>query len=329
MNYAFRYLVLFPLLLFLFGDALAQTRGSRTIFGDLKIDESTANAAVPVIFDVVLYSEGRMQLDHQWVSPNGRYRFNVPSGIYDIAVELDGKEVARIRVEMLSPLVSTYRRDIELEFRARPGSETRVRAGLVSAADLYKRGPATAKLFSKAEEAVNQKEYDQAVSLFQQILKLDEGDYQSWTELATVYLMQKNSAEAEKGYLRAIEIQPTYLLALIDLGRLRLSLKNFDGAIDLLTRAVAVKHDSAEANYFLGEAYLQIRKGSKAVGYLNEALRLEPMGMAEAHLRLALLYHGAGMKDKAAIEYEQFLKKRPEYPDRKKLEQYIAANKKL
>src|ERR1700682_2530889 len=95
MNYAFRCLALFLLPLLLFGDALAQTRGSRTIFGDLKIDESKANGAVPVTFDVVLYSEGRMRLEHQWVSPNGRFRFNVPSGIYDIAVELDGKEVAR------------------------------------------------------------------------------------------------------------------------------------------------------------------------------------------------------------------------------------------
>jgi len=34
------------------------------------------------------------------------------------------------------------------------------------------------------------------------------------------------------------------------------------------------------------------------------------------------------MKDKAALEYEQFLKKRPDYQDRKKLEKYIAENKK-
>jgi len=34
------------------------------------------------------------------------------------------------------------------------------------------------------------------------------------------------------------------------------------------------------------------------------------------------------MKDKAAAEYEQFLAKKPDYPDRKKLEQYIAANRK-
>jgi hypothetical protein len=34
------------------------------------------------------------------------------------------------------------------------------------------------------------------------------------------------------------------------------------------------------------------------------------------------------MKDKAALEYEPFLQKQPNYPDRKKLGDYIAANKK-
>ena len=41
---------------------------------------------------------------------------------------------------------------------------------------------------------------------------------------------------------------------------------------------------SADANFLLGEAYLQIKKGSKAVPYLNEAAKL---GKVEAHLRLA------------------------------------------
>ena len=50
--------------------------------------------------------------------------------------------------------------------------------------------------------------------------------------------------------------------------------------------------------------------------------------MAEVHLRLALLYHNAGMKDKAASEYEVFLQLRPTYQDRKTLEEYISTNKK-
>ena len=311
----------------LFAQAQAQAGGNRSIFGDLKVDESNVTGLKPINFDVILCAEGGRRLNHQTVSPNGRYRFFVTTGVYDIVVELEQVEVARIRVEMLSPMVITYQRDIELAWRSKPGSEKKSRAGILSAADLYQRSPATEKLFNRAERAFDKKDYNQAASLFQQILSLDAGDYQSWTELGTVYLMQENSAEAEKAYARAVEIQPAYLLALVDLGRLRLALKNYEGAIEILSRALTVRPDSADANFLLGEAFLQIKKGSKAVGYLSEALKLDPLGMAEAHLRLAALYRGAGMKDKAVAEYEAFLKKKPDYPDRKRLEEYIAANK--
>ena len=99
-------------------------------------------------------------------------------------------------------------------------------------------------------------------------------------------------------------------------------------AITPLEQAVFVRPKSADANYFLGEGYLQIKKGSLAVGYLNEAIKIDPVGMAQAHLRLATLYNAAGMKDKAASEYEQFLTKVPDYKDKKKLQEYISANKK-
>ena len=49
--------------------------------------------------------------------------------------------------------------------------------------------------------------------------------------------------------------------------------------------------------------------------------------MADAHLRLGALYNLAGYKDRAAAEYEQFLQKKPDYPERKKLEEYIQTNK--
>ena len=62
--------------------------------------------------------------------------------------------------------------------------------------------------------------------------------------------------------------------------------------------------------------------------YFYGALKLDPVGMANAHLRLAALYNAAGIKDKAVVEYQEFLKKKPDYPDKKKLEQYIAQNKK-
>jgi len=183
-------------------------------------------------------------------------------------------------------------------------------------------------LFENANEATDKKHYDEAADLLQTILKSDPKDFQAWTELANVHLLHEKYPEAENEFLQAIDLHPKFFPALLNLGRLEASLQKYDVAIEILSRALKSHPESADANRLLGECYLQVKKGSLAVGYLNEALRLDPERMAEVHLRLALLYNGAGMKDKAALEYEQFLKKRPDYAERKKLEKYIAENKK-
>ena len=90
--------------------------------------------------------------------------------------------------------------------------------------------------------------------------------------------------------------------------------------IEVLSVGAEKNPQSPDANRLLGEAYLQARKGSKAVPYLNEAARL---GRADAHLRLAMLYNNAGRKDLAAAEYEQFLTKEPKHADKEKLRRYI------
>src|SRR2546430_1686122 len=57
-------------------------------------------------------------------------------------------------------------------------------------------------------------------------------------------------------------------------------------------------------------------------------IRIDPIGKAEIHLRIAAIYDNVGLKNLAAAEYQAFLKKRPDYQDRKKLERYITENKK-
>ncbi len=199
---------------------------------------------------------------------------------------------------------------------------------MLSVTDSYERNSANQAVFEKASSAADKKQYDQAAELLRRIVSADPKDFQAWTELANVHFLQKDFAKAENEYLHAIDAHPGFFLALFNLGRLEITLKKYDVAIEALAKAVKARPESSDANYFLGESYLQIKKGSLAVGYLKEALRLDPIGMAEVHLRLAALYHGAGMRDKAAAEYDHFLKKRPDYKDRKKLEDYIAANRK-
>src|SRR6185369_4048321 len=300
--------------------------GGHILYGDMKVDESKAQGATRLSYDVILYNLSRQVVARQTVTSKGRYRFNnLNSGVYDLVVESENVEVARIRVELVAPLATDIRQDINLELRSTEGSTTKPAS--ISAEDIYQRTSANQKLFQKGQAASDNKKYVEAVGLFNEVLTNDPKDFQAWTELGTVYLLQEKLTDAEKAYSNAIEIRPGFFLGLMNLARLRLMQKNYEGAIEPLTAAVNVHPTSADANYYLGEAYLQIKKGSKAVAYLNQAIKLDPVGKADLHLRLATLYNAVNMKDKAAIEYEEFLAKKPEYPDAKKLRDYITANK--
>ena len=304
--------------------------GTQTLFGDFKVNESGVEGSTkPLTYQLILYSDNGMIAARQTISNGGRYRFiNLPNGVFYVAIEHENAEITRVRVELLrANYKADFRQDIELEWRSLAGARP-AKASNLSVEDHYNRTPLNQKRFDKAEEAANAKKNDEAIALFKSLLVDDQNDFQAWTELGTAYLAQSNLSDAEKSYVEATRLNPKFFLGLLNLGRVRSLQKNFEGAIAALTQAVEVKPASAMANYYLGETYLQVRKGSKAVIYLNEALKLDPQGRADAHLRLAALYDGAGLKEKAVVEYEEFLKKKPNYSDKKKLEQYIAQNKK-
>jgi tetratricopeptide (TPR) repeat protein len=305
--------------------------GQNILYGDVRVDESKAGDNKPMTFTIVLSMAGGTVIGRQTVGNGQRYRFNdLADGDYDVAVELENRPITRERVRLYSQPSAgktDMRHDIELEFRS-TGVTGKGKATAISADDVYKRIDANQKLFDSAEKATNEKKYDQSITMLHQLVENDPKDFQAWTELGTAYLLKNAYDDSEKSYLAAINARPQFFLANLNLGRLYLDQKKFDKAVEFLAAAVKIKPDSADANQLLGEAYLQIKKGSAAVAYLNEAIRLDPLGKAEVHLRLALLYNAAGMKDKAAAEYESFLKKRPDSKDRKKLEDYIKENKK-
>lgn len=319
-------LSLFVLVAVLSGTALAQ--GGRTLFGDIRITGEDNNL-VPKEVTLILRRAPDGEVGRQTVSSRGRYRFtNLINGEYEIVIEVDGKEIGR-----MSPIFmrdrdlsnSPYGFQVDLDFKWKPGSSPASAGGVISAADVYERPATTRSLFQKAEELVGKKKYDQAADLLKQIVETDKNDFQAWNALGTIYYAQQKLDDAENAYLKAVEVHPDSPRAQLNLGRVRSSQKKFEEAVEPLTKAVELQPTSGDANYFLGECYLQLKKGSKAIPYLNEAAKL---GRPDAHLRLGWLYNAAGMKDKAAIEYEEYLKKNPEYPERNKLKEYIAANKK-
>lgn len=303
----------------------AGTRRGFTLYGDLRVDESQAGAQQrSSLYEIILYSRGNDVIARQRVGNGNRYRFdNIFNGDYYLAVEFENAEIARMPI-MIAPNTSQdVRQDLEFVWKARPGSS----AGVVDAANVYSRGNQTKSLYEKAGQQIAAKDFAQAVVSLKAVVAADPKDFPAWSDLGMVYFLQKDLEAAENSYMSAVNAKPDHVAALVNLGRVRMARKNNEGAIEPLEAALKVDPKSAQANYFLGEAYLALKKGSKAVGYLNAALAIDPIGMADAHLRLGSLYNLAGYKDRAAAEYEQFLTKKPDYPDKKKLEEYIQANK--
>src|SRR5687767_4124168 len=311
---------------------LAQ-RDNPSLFGEVRISvKGTGERATPPQATVILFRPSGKELalptgpefGRQTVINGGRYRFSdLAPGEYELAVEVDHHEVSRTRI-LLSSLHAPYGLQHDIAFDWQPLSDA-AKGGTISAADVHERTATNKRLFKKAEDAVGEKDYDQAISLLRQMVATDKADYQAHTILGTLLGSQGKYDEAEQAYLSALSAKPTFAPALLDFGRLRLKQKRFADAVEPLTKLVGLQPDSGEANLLLADAYAQTDQRPKAIPHLSSAARL---GYPQAHLRLAWIYDAAGSKEKAALEYEEFLKKKPDYPDRQKLESYIKANKK-
>ena len=310
---------------------LAQ-RDNPSLFGEVKIIvKGNAERATPPQATVILFRPSGKELalptgpefGRQTVISGGRYRFSdLPPGEYELAVEIDHNEVSRNRI-YLSSLHAPHGLQYDIAFEWQPlGGSTK---SPTISADVHERSSVNKRLFKKAEGAVVAKDYDQAISLLKQMVATDKADYQAQTILGTLLGSQGKYDEAEQAYLSALAAKPTFPPALLDFGRLRLRQKRFADAVEPLSKLVGLEPDSGEGNLLLGDAYAQMNQRARAIPHLNSAAR---HGYPQAHLRLAWIYDADGFKEKAAIEYEEFLKKTPDYPDRQKLEGYIKANKK-
>lgn len=297
-----------------------------TLMGDIKVDESDVKEPVPLMLDLFLYRSGNL-VARDRLGNNDRYRFNnLAAGQYEVVVEIEGREVARLSKLIAGQVADDVRLDINLAYRKTFERKSTV-PEVISVADAYPRSGRNKTLHQQSNQLIVDKKYEEAIASLKELVSLDPKDYPAWFQLGVVYFIRKDYEFSEKCFVSSSIAQPSYLPANLNLGRVRLARKNFEGAIDAFEKTIKLDSRHAEAFYFLGETYLQVKKGSFAVGYFEQALKLDPTGMAEAHLRLASLYNQAGYKALAATEYENFLRKKPEYAQRKKLEEYITANK--
>jgi len=89
--------------------------GGKALYGEVIVEGEQLNNGKPVRVDLILYTESRNVFERNTVSGNTRYRFNnIPQGLYELVAEVDGVEVARLRVDLRTPLVDDFKQDVTL-----------------------------------------------------------------------------------------------------------------------------------------------------------------------------------------------------------------------
>src|SRR5436190_3724399 len=300
-------------------EANRQGRGVPFIYGRIVVKGLSRDARRPRV--TVAYSDTRQPATRQPVTESGNYCFKRLGNGGLIIVELDGVAAGRKSVSDLGEV----RQREDFEIIAPQGQQTAL-PGVVSTRFAREPNERTTDLYRQAAAAEGEKDLKRAVEHVKEIVAIDAADFVAWAKLGSLYLSLNSLPEAEAALKHAIKVRPDYTPALLNLGTLLAVQKQIPEAIEIYKRAVVSDPTSARAYRLLGEAFLQNRQGTMGISALDEALRLDPVGMAECHLLKARLYDLAGAKKLATHEYKAYLAKVPNYDEKKTLEKYIKDN---
>jgi tetratricopeptide (TPR) repeat protein len=162
----------------------------------------------------------------------------------------------------------------------------------------------------KAQEAIGQREWDQAKLFYLQALghKSDVPDIHYG--LATVFFQLRELTSAAHHFREVARLDPHRAGAHVNLGAVLNLMGDLDGALASLRKGIQVDPKRVEGYYNLGLVHRRKNQLDLAVQAYKEALRLNPR-MADAHLNLGNIYLEKGQYRQAAGHYEQAAQLRP------------------
>ena len=114
-------------------------------------------------------------------------------------------------------------------------------------------------------------------------------------------------AEAIEQFTKAIEINPTYVQAIIKLGITQQELGRTDEAIETFKRALEVHPGFVDMHYRLGLLYTEGKDFDKAVEHLKLAVAGAP-DSARIRAFLAMSLQNMGLMDRAAAAWRSLWK---------------------
>jgi tetratricopeptide (TPR) repeat protein len=121
------------------------------------------------------------------------------------------------------------------------------------------------------------KDYDRAICLLTEALKIEPNDPRALIDRGVVWYAKQDNDRAIADYNAALKLKSGFASeAFNNLGNAWIAKKNYDRAIESLNQALKRKPDYAEAFANLGNAWDGKRDYDRAIDNYNKAIKLDP-----------------------------------------------------
>jgi Flp pilus assembly protein TadD/peroxiredoxin len=134
----------------------------------------------------------------------------------------------------------------------------------------------------------------------------------SWNNLGLLAAREGSKEEAVSHFQEALKLSPDHSIALDNLGSAYRQLKRWDDARETYECALSVNPNDAEANYGLGMVFAQNDDTARALDSLQKALTLRPV-YPEALNNLGILYLRTQRRDQAVASFEECIRVAPAF----------------
>ena len=144
---------------------------------------------------------------------------------------------------------------------------------------------------------------DRSIPAIQKAIELDSRLPMAHFLLGEIYLYQQTPQRALEEFQKELAINPTVWLVYWRLGDAYARLEKYDEAEKILKQGIWLNESFTGSYLLLGE--IQLKKGDTelAIGFLNQALKLDPQNYY-AHYYLARAYQKMGRTDDANRQFE-------------------------
>ncbi len=172
--------------------------------------------------------------------------------------------------------------------------------------------PDVPQLIEQAKQCVKARQFDEAISLFQQAIALDEFNVKLHESLVSAYVLAKEFEPATAQLERILRIAPQNVNAMINLGAMYNKIGKHAEAVAVLRKAITKDKDSSHGYYNLGIAQRHLNDLVMAAWAYREAIRIDPQ-MADAHQNLGNVLLEMGQLKQAIGHYEAALAIKPDF----------------